>query len=208
MSLVEVITVPLLGYLLGSVSFAVLIARAGGVDILREGSGSPGATNVKRTVGNRAGNLCFALDAAKGFAAAGWPCLVFSDSGHPLLLAILGLVGALVGHSFSIFLRFRGGKGVAVTMGGLSAIMPWSVLIGICVWLVLFYTFRYVSLASLGFGFSLPLSAWFLDAASVRIWLAVALALLIVVRHISNIKRLWAGTEHRFDAKRKRASIE
>lgn len=194
-----------LGYLIGAVPFGYLVARAHGVDILREGSGNIGATNIKRVIGARAGNSVFALDFAKGLAAAGWPYLLrwFDVPSEWILWAVVaGLVGAIVGHSFSIFLRGKGGKGVATTMGGLLVVMPFAVLIGIACWLVVFYAFRYVSLASIVFAVSLPLSNYFLGQERLLVYLGGGLALLIIVRHRSNIARLWQGTENRFEKKR------
>ena len=190
--------VSLVGYLLGAISFAVMVAKSQGVDIFKQGSGNPGATNVKRTLGAKWGNLVFALDALKGLVAAGWPRLVFEGE-LGLKLAIIGLIAAIIGHSFSVFLKFRGGKGVATTMGGLLAIMPLVLLIGLLVWVVLFYTTKVVALASILFAVSLPVSAYCLNGSSdPRFTLGLVLGVLIVVRHRSNIARLFQGTENRF----------
>lgn len=196
-STVSIILVSLTGYLLGSVSFAVLVARSKGVDIFKVGSGNPGATNVKRALGSKLGNTVFALDALKGFVAAGWPLLVFGAAGPRL--AILGLLAAIIGHSYSVFLKFRGGKGVATSMGGLLAIMPLVLLAGLLVWLGVFYASRVVALASILFGISLPVTSWLLgDAGTARFLLALVLAVLIVLRHRSNILRLLKGEENAF----------
>lgn len=190
------------GYLLGSIPFAVLIARRHGVDILKAGSGNPGATNVRRTLGKGPGNLCFALDALKGFVAAGGPVLLLA--GTPAEIAgLAGLIGALLGHSFSVFLRFRGGKGVATTAGGLLALMPIVLVAGVVIWLITFYSTRYVSLASILMGLSLPITAWVLGDRLPVSYLALSafLALVIVLRHRVNLQRLAAGTEHRWEKK-------
>jgi len=189
-----------LGYLLGSVPFAVIIAKKHGVDILKEGSGNPGATNVKRVLGKKAGNTCFALDCVKGFVSAIAPQLVFSGE-LDLGLGILGLVGAILGHSYSCFIGFKGGKGVAVTMGGLLALAPLVLLVGIGIWLITFYASRYVSLASILFGVSLPVSALLLNSPIRLTGFLALLAALIVIRHRSNIQRLIAGTENKFSKK-------
>ncbi len=195
MSLVSIISVSVVGYLLGSISFAVLVARSRGIDIFKTGSGNPGATNVKRTLGAKWGNLVFSLDALKGFLAAGWPILFMGS----LRLGIIGLVAAILGHSFSVFLRFRGGKGVATTMGGLLAVMPHVLLVGLLVWLVCFYTTKVVALASILFALSLPLAAYAIARPDdPRFTLALLLCLLIVVRHRSNIVRLMQGKENSF----------
>jgi len=197
MNNLNIVIVSLVGYLLGSVSFAVLVARSKGVDIFKEGSGNPGATNVKRTLGSKWGNAVFMLDAFKGFLAAGWPLLFMGEQG--LRLGIIGLIAAIIGHSFSVFLRFRGGKGVATTMGGLLALMPVVLLIGLLVWLGFFYATRIVALASILFALSLPVSAYFLHGhGDDRLWLCVLLSLLIVGRHRSNIARMFKGRENTF----------
>ena len=113
-----------LGYLIGSLSFGYWIAKANGVDIFAVGSKSPGATNVKRSVGKAAGNLVFALDFLKGLVATGWPILMYSNTGYSDGYGLIGLFTAVIGHSFSLFTGFRGGKGVAAMLGGVVALMP------------------------------------------------------------------------------------
>ena len=199
MTTFEILSVVIIGYLLGSIPFAVLIARKKGVDILKTGSGNPGATNVKRVLGKWAGNLCFVLDFLKGVIAAGWPMLPFLGASDPSVLGIFGLAAAIVGHSFSVFIGFRGGKGVAVTIGGLVVIMFWVILAGIVIWLIVFYLTRYVSLASLMLGVSLPIFALLNQRPPEQLTLACLLAVLIVFRHRSNIKRLLQGKESQFE---------
>ncbi len=186
------------GYFVGAIPFGYLVARAHGVDILKHGSGNPGATNVKRVVGKRAGNFVFLLDFLKGTLAAGWPLIAALPEQAALAGAIAGLVAAILGHSYSIFLRGKGGKGVATTMGGLIVIMPVAVAIGIGVWMVTFFTTRFVSLASILFAASLPVSTWFLLQSPLLTGLGIALAVLITFRHRANIQRLLNGTENRF----------
>jgi len=199
-----------LGYLVGSVNFAVLVAKKHGVDILKEGSGNPGATNVKRVLGKGPGNLVFALDVLKGFVGAGLPQLLLSvDPDTPLadalfVVSVAGFVGTLLGHCFSCFLKFKGGKGVASTIGGLLVLLPVPILIGATLWGLVFLTSRYVSLASLALGLSLPLSCWILPQFTalkfgpVQFWFAAAIAAFNVWTHRSNIGRLLNGTENRF----------
>ena len=193
--------VALVGYLVGAIPFAVIIARRHGVDILQTGSGNPGATNVKRIIGKSAGTLCFTLDTLKGVAAAGWmrPPGFGSD---PALLSVIGLLFAILGHSFSVFIKFKGGKGIATTMGGLAVIMPWVLLLGLGLWVIVFQTSRYVSLASIVFGASLPLNSLLLGRGKVELALALVLAILILLRHRANIARLLQGTENRFSRTR------
>ena len=185
-----------LGYFLGSVSFATLIAKQQGVDIFKEGSGNPGATNVKRVIGKKAGNTVFFLDFLKGFLAALVPLLLASAE-YRELLSICAVVAAIGGHSFSVFLKFRGGKGVATTMGGFLALAPWVLFIGAVVWLISFYSLRYVSLASMLFGVSLPISSFILGMSQWVFGFCALIACLLIVLHRSNIVRLFNGTENR-----------
>jgi glycerol-3-phosphate acyltransferase PlsY len=191
------------GYLIGSLPFGYWVARAHGVDIMKVGSGNPGATNVKRAVGGAAGNVVFLLDFLKGVVAVSWVWLLPASEVNPVYLSLVGLVGAILGHSFSIFLGFKGGKGVATTMGGMVTLMPIPALIGIVVWLMLFFLTRYVSLASIGMAVALPVSRLILDGPDILLGFATALAVFIVVRHRSNIHRLIEGREHRFERRRK-----
>jgi len=204
----------LLGYLIGSVNFAVLVAKKHGVDILKEGSGNPGATNVKRVLGKGPGNLVFALDALKGFVGAGLPTLIgyviasqsiaFVIQGDAFIHGVAGFVGTLLGHCFSCFLKFKGGKGVASTIGGLLVLLPVPILIGAAIWGLVFLVSRYVSLASIALGVSLPLSCWLLPLATslkfgpAEFWFGGAIAAFNIWTHRSNIGRLLAGTESRF----------
>lgn len=193
----NIAVVATLGYLLGSISCAVLLARSRGVDILDSGSGNPGATNVTRALGSKWGSAVFVGDALKGFVAAAWPLLWLGDAA--LKLGIIGLFAAIIGHSFSIFLRFRGGKGVATTMGGLLALMPLVLLIGLAVWAAIYGCTRLVALASIAFALSMSLSAAALyGLADLRFTVGLVLGLLILVRHHSNIVRIVQGTENSF----------
>jgi glycerol-3-phosphate acyltransferase PlsY len=195
MTVVSILLITIIGYFLGAISFAVIIARSKGVDIFKEGSGNPGATNVKRILGKKWGYTVFALDALKGFTAARLPLMFYDDD----RLAVIGLIAAILGHSFSVFLKFRGGKGVATTIGGLLALMCPVVLIGLFVWLIIFYTKKIVALASIFFAVSLPISAYFIyDTEEPRFYLSAVLALFIVVRHRSNIIRIFSGNENKF----------
>ncbi len=200
----------LLGYLLGSVNFAVLVAKKHGIDILKEGSGNPGATNVKRVLGKGPGNLVFALDVLKGFVGAGLPYLFLRMEATPtaaeihFIICVAGLVGTLLGHCFSCFLKFKGGKGVASTIGGLLVLLPVPILIGATLWGIVFLLSRTVSLASLVLGLSLPVSCWVLPLftrltfSPAEFWFAAAVAAFNVWTHRSNIGRLLSGTENRF----------
>ncbi|RME68318.1 MAG: glycerol-3-phosphate 1-O-acyltransferase [Verrucomicrobia bacterium] len=195
------------GYLLGALPFGVIVARLHGVDIFKEGSGNPGATNVKRVVGKRAGNTVFALDFLKGFVAAGWPMLVeFPQPDARVWLGLLGLAAAILGHSYSVFIGFRGGKGVAAMLGGSVALMPVAALAAALVWVVLFYSTRYVSVGSIGMAVALPLVAFLRHGPGILFWFALVLGLFVIFRHRENIGRLLRGTENRFPTARERAA--
>jgi acyl phosphate:glycerol-3-phosphate acyltransferase len=200
-----ILTSAIAGYLLGSLPFGYLVARAHGVDIFKVGSGNPGATNVKRVLGARAGHTVLALDAVKGAVATGWP--LFLDTPHVRVLALIGVVAAVIGHSFSIFTRFKGGKGVATAGGGLVVLMPLACLVGAITWVATFYSTRYVSLGSILAAVAVIVVAWvrfsqghYLVAESV---IATVLAAFVIIRHHENIKRLLNGTENRFVKKPK-----
>lgn len=189
------------GYLIGSLPFGYLVAKANGVDIFSVGSKNPGATNVKRCVGKKAGNIVFLLDALKGFAATAWPIWSTLLSGEATYYGLIGLVFAVLGHSFSLFMKFRGGKGVATMLGGVVALMYVAALVGVLVWLAVFYTSRYVSLASICLAISLPITNLITGAPALLTWVSLALGLLVVVRHKDNIVRLIRGEENKFAKK-------
>ena len=207
---VETVGVALAGYILGSIPFGVLVAKRAGVDIFSVGSGNPGATNVLRSVSKPAGYLVFFMDFLKGLIATTWFLFPWVSFSGDLTLGLWGLPGAVLGHTYPIFTRFRGGKGVATTMGGLLGVMPGCLILGLVSWLLIFFSTRYVALASIGFGLSLPVcaivNAWSNeDSSSVagKMVLAFVIMSWIVWRHRSNIIRLRAGTENRFQKKSK-----
>ena len=203
---VEAIAVTIIGYLLGSIPFGVLVAKKHGVDIYQAGSGNPGATNVLRQIGKTAGYSVFILDFLKGLVATVWFLLpIFSFSGD-ITLGLWGLPAAILGHTLPLFAKFRGGKGVATAMGGLLGVMPVCLLIGLLCWVVIFFSTRYVAVASIGFGASLPVYSlvdyWTGDPDSRQVgtvFLAFLVMGWIVWRHRENLVRLKAGTENRFE---------
>lgn len=186
------------GYLIGSLPFGVMVAKANGVDIFSVGSRNPGATNVKRCVSKKAGNIVFLLDTLKGFFATFWPLLLLNSD---YTYGLIGLVFAVLGHSFSLFTGFRGGKGVSTMLGGIVALMPWAALVGMIVWIAVFYTSRYVSLASICLAVSLPITNFVIGEAAALTWVSLALGVLVVVRHKDNISRLLKGQENKFEKK-------
>jgi len=181
-----------LGYLAGSIPFGVLITRAMGLGDLRSiGSGNIGATNVLRTGNKRAALATLLLDGGKGAVAV---LVARAVAGEPA--ALVAALGAFLGHLFPVWLGFRGGKGVATFLGIMLA-LAWPAGIAACLtWLAVAGLFRFSSLAALVAAASAPL--WLaLFGRPDAIWLAVALALLVFVRHHANIRRLLAGTEPR-----------
>jgi glycerol-3-phosphate acyltransferase PlsY len=186
----------LMGYLLGAIPFAVIIAQCHGVNVLACGSCNPGATNVRRTAGKRAGRIVFFCDVLKGFLAVHGA--IYLAPGDPQLAMVAGLMGAFLGHNFSVFIKFRGGKGIAVLVGGMAAAMANVLLIGLLTWIVVFSLTRYVSLASICFCAILPLCSYLFGYDSRTNAAVLFLSTFAVIRHIPNIRRLLAGTEYRF----------
>ncbi len=194
------------GYVLGALPFGFLVARSHGVDIFEVGSKSPGATNVRRVLGAGPGNTVFVLDALKGAVAAGWPLLLAFyvyrlPEGRTQLLGYCGLASALVGHSFSCFTRFRGGKGVATAAGGLVVLLPLVTVIAALIWSSCFYLTRYVSLASILAALSLPVSTYLLGRGRLALGVTGVVAVFVAVRHRTNVQRLLNGTEKKFERK-------
>lgn len=213
--LIPLLLAAVVGYFLGALPFGWLIARKFGVNIFEHGSKNPGATNVKRVLGGmfgkkgkRAGDLAFFLDALKGAAAVGvaralaaeW-VLNRQSQVSVESMAITGLVFALIGHSFSCFTRFKGGKGVATSAGGLVVLLPLPTLVGVVAWVLTFFISRYVSLASIVAAVALPSAAWLLGAPHAFAILATILGVFVIARHRSNVVRLCNGTENKFAKK-------
>lgn len=227
MSLLVTIVV-LLAYLLGSIPFGSLVAKSQGVDLRAHGSGNIGATNVWRVMGKKWGLLTFFADAAKGWLAVvlairlarhwtihealphGHERIISIDQGHLGYIAIAAAMACILGHNFPLWLKFKGGKGVATSLGVIVGMMPLPALVIFGIWALVFKTSRYVSLASLIAAVSLPLVVVaFLFLGGLRSWayfyFSVAAALMVVRRHRANITRLVAGTELRFGPKRDEA---
>jgi len=193
-------------YLLGSVPFGLLLARARGVDIRSVGSGNIGATNVFRAVGKGPGLLTFFLDFLKGLlpvlAAGHW---LAPDTAAPILCGC----AAIAGHIWTVFAQFRGGKGVATGAGVVVGIAWEAVIIGLICWIIVFALTRYVSLASIITAGSVGISGWILYPGRRLVPATLTLlAALLIVRHRSNIVRLLKGTENRFDFKKKKEGAE
>lgn len=188
-------------YLLGAVPFAYLAGRLlKGLDIRQHGSGNVGATNVFRVLGKGPGAAVLALDMAKGWLAAAWlPSLApLPTAAWP---ALLGLA-AVLGHSYTCFLGFRGGKGVATSAGVLLGLAPWATLGALLVFALVLGLSRMVSAGSLAAALALPPLAWRQHGLEAPVfWLSLGLAALVWVKHIPNIRRILAGTENRVGGK-------
>ena len=183
----------LLGYLAGSVPFAFLLARRAGIDVRVAGSGNVGATNVLRTTGTGRAVAVMALDVAKGVLAV----LVAHISNAGVATTALAGTAAVVGHIYPVWLRFHGGKGVAVAAGVFAVLTPIATAVACTLFLVIVRVTRYVSLGSLAATVALPPAAWLTGASTSVVTASSCTAALIVFRHRANIRRLRAGTERR-----------
>jgi glycerol-3-phosphate acyltransferase PlsY len=183
----------LFGYLAGSVPFAFLLARLRGIDVRIAGSGNVGAANVLRTTGPWRGVIVMALDVAKGIAAVGFAHLF---AGTTTQMA-LGGAAAIVGHVYPVWLRFHGGKGVAVAAGVFTMLTPGATAAAAALFLLTAWLTRYISLASMAATVALPPAAWILGSPLPVVLVAFGSATLILFRHRSNWHRLRSGTERR-----------
>jgi len=189
-------------YLMGSIPFGLVISYlVKGIDIRKFGSGNIGATNVVRVVGKKWGILVFILDFLKGFLAPFLAKIILAPANSIYIFSVILTVS---GHNWPVYLKFKGGKGVATSIGGafgLAIIFPnlWFVLlISLAVWVIVFRVFRFVSLASLLLGLSFFVFSFvFPLPKEIRIF-ALILCLFIFIRHTKNIKNLFAKQEHRF----------
>ena len=189
----------LLGYLLGSIPFGVILTSLSGAGDLRHiGSGNIGATNVLRTGRKGLAAATLLLDAAKGFAAVWLARHLFG--GQDDSIAVIAAAAAFLGHLYPIWLRFRGGKGVATLMGIVLALHWPCALVYAAVWLALLGLLRISSVAGMAAAVSAPVSAAFFSAFDI-VLLLLALALLVLWKHRENIDRLLSGTEPRIGAK-------
>ena len=181
-------------YLVGAIPTGYLVARAFGVtDITRHGSGTIGATNVLRTLGKAPAVLTLVGDVVKGYLAVTLAATAASDA-TPVAA---GAVAAVVGNCWSVFLGFRGGKGVATGFGAMLRLLPVATLPAVLVWIAIAVTFRYASLASLTAALGLPLAAIVMARPLPDVVAAVCVAALVIARHRENIARLSSGSEQK-----------
>ncbi len=202
--------VALVSYLLGSIPAGYLAGCIAGIDIRQSGSGNIGATNVTRVLGKRYGYPVFIVDFLKGLLAVSISILI-EKRAQPVsvpteLFGIVAAISCVIGHSFPVWLSFKGGKGVATSMGALFGLVPFVALIGVAVWVITFEMTRYVSVASMTAALAVPISILILmpltqTGGAVLLYFSICLAALVIFRHRSNLSRLVRGTEPRFKRK-------
>jgi glycerol-3-phosphate acyltransferase PlsY len=184
-------------YLVGSVPTGLLLAKAlGGVDIRTTGSGNIGATNVYRTLGKKVGIMTLVGDCLKGII----PVVLAKQMGLPVEWVAAVGAAAFLGHVYTIFLGFKGGKGVATALGVFLAMAPLAVLCALAVFIVVILTWRYVSLASISAAAAMPIFILLLGNPPPIVIMTLLIAALVIYKHRENIDRLRSGTESKFKA--------
>jgi glycerol-3-phosphate acyltransferase PlsY len=207
----------MIAYAIGATPFGYVIARARGVDIRQHGSGNIGATNVLRVLGKRFGIPVFILDVLKGLVPV-IVCRLYCDSHIPAdaanredLLAIANVVigiSTILGHNYTFWLGFKGGKGIATSAGAMLGIMPVVLIVAMATWLILFFSTRYVAVASIAASIIIPFAVlalgWIHPPLNMpNLVLGILMGFFGVWRHRSNIRRLRDGTEARFHRRQK-----
>jgi glycerol-3-phosphate acyltransferase PlsY len=195
-----------LSYLIGSIIFGYLFGRMGGIDIRRWGSKNVGATNVARVLGYKRGIVVFCLDVGKGLAATGLIGRLMGGmmGTDPALFMVLCGAAVIVGHTFPVWLGFKGGKGVATALGVWLIINPLATLIALAVFAALVGLWRYVSLGSIGAALVLPAAVYLVGFSTPEMVFALVVSALVLVRHIGNIGRLIKGAENRIGGPKKK----
>src|SRR6267143_2156451 len=199
--------IPFAAYLLGSIPFGLLFAKLfGGADVRQAGSGNIGATNVARVVGPLAGILTLVFDTAKGAAAVWLAGRVTNESATWMMIAGFAV---LLGHCFPVWLKFKGGKGVATALGVFLALCPLAAVSALLLFALVVACWRYVSLGSISAAAAMPLLMYFLWAPHhapplIIAFGALAVAILIVYKHDGNLQRLVRGTEPKFSFSKKK----
>lgn len=197
-------------YLLGSIPFGYIAGRIAGIDIRNYGSGNVGATNVIRTLGKGYGYPVFAADFLKGFGAVKMSIMIAtrvqSEWSSPEMFGIVAAISSVLGHSYPVWLRFKGGKGVATSAGALFGLAPIAAVAGVAIWILTFWLTRYVSVASIAAAAVLPfiilITTWLSrTTGKLLFYSSVCLAAVVIWRHRSNLSRLMRGTEPRFTRK-------
>jgi glycerol-3-phosphate acyltransferase PlsY len=210
----------LAAYLLGSIPFGFLVAKAKGIDIRAVGSGNIGATNAMRVLGKPVGIFVLLMDVLKGYAACAFlPPLIFNwlaphfsglfvyFQNEPVELQtrfyVVAGIFAVLGHNYTCWLKFKGGKGIATTAGVYLALAPWAVLVAFAVFILAIAVTRYASVGSIAAAIALPATVWVMTPHNLFLGIVTtALGVLAIYKHKSNIQRLMAGTENRFGKKK------
>jgi glycerol-3-phosphate acyltransferase PlsY len=198
-----------MAYLLGSIPTGFLVARARGVDIRTVGSGNIGATNAFRVLGKGLGIFVLLMDALKGWVAVqigAWLVAQWLPGAALDNLRITAGIGAILGHNYTCWLHFKGGKGIATSAGVLIALVPYALIIILSVFIILFATTRYVSVGSIAASFTLPFATWFTTKDPGLTVVTGAMGALAILKHRKNIQRLLNGTENRIQFKKKEAT--
>ena len=194
-------------YFLGSIPTGYLIARAKGIDIRTVGSGNIGATNAMRVLGKPAGITVLLVDAFKGYAAVAWVCpsmmrLFNGPAADIETLRIVAGIAAVLGHNFTCWLKFKGGKGIATSGGAYLALAPLAVGVAVAAFILAVLLTRYVSIGSIAAAIALPAAVWCLPEHNLFLGIVTTvLGAMAIYKHRSNIKRLMAGTESRIGRK-------
>jgi acyl phosphate:glycerol-3-phosphate acyltransferase len=199
----------LVAYLLGSIPTGFLLAKAQGIDIRTVGSGNIGATNALRTLGKPVGIFVMLVDVAKGWVAVALVARIIwawwfpsSDDQAREWLGICAGACAILGHNYTCWLGFKGGKGIATSAGAFFALAPWGLLIALGLWVLAFAATRYVSVASILAALVLPITVWFTTGRPALTVVTAVMAALAIYKHKTNIQRLLDGTESRFGSKK------
>ena len=201
------LTILLLAYGVGAIPFGYMVAKWKGLDIRQHGSGNIGATNVIRVMGKKIGLPVFALDVLKGLLPVVFAKLWSQENGYDPTWPMLGAaLGSVLGHNFTFWLGFKGGKGIATSAGAMLAVLPVALGVAVLLWILFFFATRYVAVASIAAGVSLPITVLAQRAFTGSyaapplplLGFATVIGGLAVWRHRSNIQRLREGTENRF----------
>jgi glycerol-3-phosphate acyltransferase PlsY len=209
------IVVAVAAYLLGSIPFGFLVAKAKGIDIRNVGSGNIGATNAMRVLGKPAGIFVLLLDAAKGWFACyvglTLYCILSPNQTNSISgtfqqmsnSVIIAGIFAVLGHNYTCWLKFKGGKGIATTAGVFLALAPWALLVALVVFILAVALTKYVSVGSIAAAIALPTTVWIMSPHNLFLNIVTtALGVLAIYKHKANIKRLMAGTENRLGQKK------
>jgi len=193
----------ILGYFIGAIPFGYIAGKLRGIDVRKEGSGNIGSTNVSRVLGKKTGRIVQVLDIAKGIMPVVIGKILICHLSRPdtsFFLVAIGLA-TICGHNWPIFLGFKGGKGVNTSLGVALGLMPVNAILCFAVWALVVFVWKYISLGSIVGAITFPILAFIFKEPWIFRILAIIVALFIVIRHKSNIKRLLKGEEPKMEKK-------